>query len=593
MSVIVSIARGHNASTTLMVDGEIVFYLEEERLSRRKYDGAPLLGLMYVFNYVDHVDHLVICHTHEYGPELDWTGEDLYSGYLRKLAKGKFQFQTHKVAAIHHEMHATCAFKNSGFDTAAVVVADGAGSFLQSDKIDSVMYEFETIFKASWPLKFDVVYKHIGTDESVGLKKVDPDVPVILTEYPGYVKAYEAVTEYCGFQSIDAGKTMGLSPYGKENPDLPPITREGWVSRDLFIPDYPNQSAINIDRYPILQEDVIEIEKNEKRYKEFGDKEDKAYTQIQKDLAYAVQKATEEGLIGLIRKAHELTGEKNIVISGGYGLNCVANYKYWKEFPDLNIYVEPVSHDGGTSIGGAIYIHENKIAKSDKPYPKRTSLYYGPQYFPDRYLDFDYVKDYEVTDVSYDDVAKLIRSGEIVTIFQGRSEAGPRALGNRSILFDPTIKDGKDIVNSIKQREFFRPFACTIKKENVHEWFDLQGRDETPHMMYAVDCLPGVEEKIPSVIHVDGTCRIQTLTEDENKHYYKLIDAFEKLSGVPILFNTSFNLGGYPLVETIEDAYATLISSNINYMYLPEIQKLVTVKQNVNNGKRIQKAIGK
>jgi len=593
MSVIVSIARGHNASTTLMVDGEIVFYLEEERLSRRKYDGAPLLGLMYVFNYVDHVDHLVICHTHEYGPELDWTGEDLYSGYLRKLSKGKFQFQTHKVAAIHHEMHATCAFKNSGFDTAAVVVADGAGSFLQSDKIDSVMYEFETIFKASWPLKFDVVYKHIGTDESVGLKKVDPDVPVILTEYPGYVKAYEAVTEYCGFQSIDAGKTMGLSPYGKENPDLPPITREGWVSRDLFIPDYPNQSAINIDRYPILQEDVIEIEKNEKRYKEFGDKEDKAYTQIQKDLAYAVQKATEEGLIGLIRKAHELTGEKNIVISGGYGLNCVANYKYWKEFPDLNIYVEPVSHDGGTSIGGAIYIHENKIAKSDKPYPMRTSLYYGPQYFPDRYLDFDYVKDYEVTDVSYDDVAKLIRSGEIVTIFQGRSEAGPRALGNRSILFDPTIKDGKDIVNSIKQREFFRPFACTIKKENVHEWFDLQGRDETPHMMYAVDCLPGVEEKIPSVIHVDGTCRIQTLTEDENKHYYKLIDAFEKLSGVPILFNTSFNLGGYPLVETIEDAYATLISSNINYMYLPEIQKLVTVKQNVNNGKRIQKAIGK
>ena len=576
MSVIVSIARGHNASTTLMVDGEILFYLEEERLSRRKYDGAPLLGLMYVFNFVNHVDHLVICHTHEYGPELDWTGEDLYSGYLRKLAKGRFKFKTHKVADKHHEMHATCAFKNSGFDTAAVVVADGAGSFLQTDAVDSVIYEFETIFKAKWPLKFDVVYKHMGTDKSIGVKKLDPDLPIILTEYPGYVKAYEAVTEYCGFQSIDAGKTMGLSPYGKENPDLPPITRDGWVSRDLFTPDYPNQSAVNIDRFPILQEDVVEINKNKERYKKSGDKEDKAYTQIQKDLAYSVQKATEEGLIALIRKAHELTGETNICISGGYGLNCVANYKYWKEFPDLNIYVEPVSHDGGTSIGGAVWLNE-QIVKSEKPYPKRTSLYYGPKYYPDRYLDFDFVKDYEVTDTSYDDVAKLIRSGEIVTIFQGSSEAGPRALGNRSILFDPTIKDGKDIVNGVKNREFFRPFACTIKKENVHEWFDLQGRDETPHMMYAVECLPGVQEKISSVIHVDGTCRIQTLTEDENKHYYKLIDAFEKLSGVPILFNTSFNLGGHPLVEIIEDAYATLNSSKIEYLYLPEIQKLVKV----------------
>ena len=578
MSVILSVARGHNASTTLMVDGEVWFYVEEERLSRRKYDGAPLLGIMKAFDYVDHIDHLVVCHTHRHGPELDWTGETLYSGFLRKMSRGRFKFQTHHVSAIHHEMHAICGFYNSGFETAACVIADGAGSFLETDAIDGVIYEFETIFKAKWPLdKFDVVYKHLGTDQSVGVKKLDEgNSDIILTEYPGYVKSYEAVTEYCGFQSIDAGKTMGLSPYGKENPDLPPITRDGWVSRDLFTPDYPNQSAINIERYPILQEDVLRINENKKKYEESGDKEDKAYTEIQKDLAYAVQKATEEGLIRLIRKAHEKTGEKNIVISGGYGLNCVANYKYWKEFPDLNIYVEPISHDGGTSIGGAVWLNE-QIVKSDKPYPRRKSLYYGPKYYPNRYLDFDFVKDYEVTDVSYDDVAKLIRSGEIVTIFQGSSEAGPRALGNRSILFDPTIKDGKDIVNGVKHREFFRPFACTIKKEKVHEWFDLQGRDETPHMMYAVECLPGVEDKIPSVIHVDGTCRIQTLTEDENEHYYKLIDAFEKLSGVPILFNTSFNLGGHPLVEIIEDAYATLNSSKIEYLYLPEIQKLVKV----------------
>ena len=225
------------------------------------------------------------------------------------------------------------------------------------------------------------------------------------------------------------------------------------------------------------------------------------------------------------------------------------------------------------------------LNKDKKTYPQlpdivpTDSLYYGPLYDPDEYLnEIDLETDqYEVTDTSYDDVAKLIREGNIVTIFQGRSEGGPRALGNRSILFDPTIKDGKDLVNKVKRREFFRPFACSILADKVHDWFDLAGMEESPHMMYAVDCLPGVEEKIPSVIHVDGTCRIQTVTSEQNKHYYNLISAFEKLSDTPILFNTSFNLGGDPLVETIEDAIDTLSNSDINYMYLPEIQKLVFV----------------
>jgi carbamoyltransferase len=278
-------------------------------------------------------------------------------------------------------------------------------------------------------------------------------------------------------------------------------------------------------------------------------------------------------MVQLIKKAHELTGEKNIVICGGYGLNCVANYKYWKEFPDLNIYCEPISHDGGTSIGGAKYVY-NKLKETEKP-SKQESVYYGPQYDPTGYMAD--LEGLEVTDTSYDDVAKLIREGTIVTIYQGRSEGGPRALGNRSILFDPTIKDGKDHVNAVKHREWFRPFACSIKKEAVHDWFDLAGRDETPHMMYAVKCHDGVEEKIPSVIHVDNTCRIQTVTPEQNEHYYNLIDAFDKIAGVPILFNTSFNLGGDPLVETIEDAVNTLNKSDIEWMYLPEIQKLVHV----------------
>ena len=241
----------------------------------------------------------------------------------------------------------------------------------------------------------------------------------------------------------------------------------------------------------------------------------------------------------------------------------------------MNIYCEPISHDGGTSIGGAKKLY-TELTQGQITFGRQSSIYYGPQYNPDTYLD-DIGDDVKVSDTSYDDIANLIREGNIVTIFQGRSEGGPRALGNRSILFDPTIKDGKDLVNEVKKREFFRPFACSIKKENVHEWFDLAGMEESPHMMYAVEALEGVADKIPSVIHVDNTCRVQTVTVEQNEHYYNLIDAFEKLSGVPILFNTSFNLGGEPLVETIEDAIETLETSDIKYMYLPELQKLVTI----------------
>jgi carbamoyltransferase len=561
MSIIVACARGHNASTTLLVDGKVIFYIEEERLSKCKHDGSPLLGLLKVFEYVDHIDHLVICHTHRHGPELDWTGEDLYQGWVRKLSKRKFEYQTHFIDTIHHELHASCAFINSGFETAACVIADGAGSFLSGEQLPGVCYEFETIFKVKYPLEFDTVYKHLGTRETVGILDLTGENKYFLTEYPGLTKTYEAITEFCGFMSIDAGKTMGLSPYGKENSEIPELFRNKWANREVFVPNYPNGAKINLERFPILFEDSKNHKKGE-------------YTQIQKDMAYAVQRDTEQRMIELIRKAHEETGETNIVICGGYGLNCVANYKYWKEFPDLNIYCEPISHDGGTSIGAAKYIYA-KMNDLEAPMNPQTSIYYGPQYDPETYED--YLEGLDVQDTSYDDVAKLIREGTIVTIFQGRSEGGPRALGNRSILFDPTIKDGKDIVNQVKHREFFRPFACSILKEKVNDWFDLANREESPHMMYAVECLPGVEEKIPSVIHVDGTCRIQTVTQEQNEHYYNLISAFEKLSEVPILFNTSFNLGGDPLVENIIDAIDTLQRSDIEYLYLPEIQKLVKI----------------
>ena len=559
--IILAVARGHNGSTTLMVDGKIVFYVEEERLTRFKYDGSPMLGILKAFEYVDHIDHLVVCHTHRSGPNLDWTGEHMYEGFVRKIARKKFEFETTYIDLNHHEMHAACGFYNSGFESAACVIADGAGSFLQMQEVPDTLYEFETIFHAEYPEEFEQVWKHVGTKAAIGFHEPEPNT--FITEYPGHTKMYEAVTQYCGFPAIEAGKLMGLAPYGKPNDELPSFFKDGWGNRDLIVPTYPNAATINEARFEIL--------KNDKHNQQKG--EILEHSEVQKDMAYKIQEETSERMCELIEKAVELTSEKNIVVCGGYGLNCVANYKYWERFPDLNIYCEPISHDGGTSIGGALY-KWHQLTDSEEP-RKQASVYYGPQYDPATYESS--LDGLDVTDTDYDSVAALIREGNIVTIFQGRSEGGPRALGNRSILFDPTIKDGKDIVNGVKHREWFRPFACSIKKEHVHEWFDLQGREETPHMMYAVKCHDGVEEKIPSVIHVDNTCRIQTVTEEQNEHYYKLINAFHKITDVPILFNTSFNLGGEPLVETINDALETLGKSEIEYMYLPEIQKLVKV----------------
>jgi len=163
-----------------------------------------------------------------------------------------------------------------------------------------------------------------------------------------------------------------------------------------------------------------------------------------------------------------------------------------------------------------------------------------------------------------------IIDGKIVAIFQGQSEWGPRALGNRSILFDPRNPDAKDIVNKVKRREWYRPFAGTIMLEYANDYFEMATIKESPWMSYAIPAKQRAKELVPGIIHADGTCRIQTVTREQNKHFYDLIEEFYKQTGIPILFNTSFNLAGEPLVETLEDAENTVSRSDINYLYKPE-----------------------
>jgi carbamoyltransferase len=212
-------------------------------------------------------------------------------------------------------------------------------------------------------------------------------------------------------------------------------------------------------------------------------------------------------------------------------------------------------------------------------------LYLGPK----REETYDF-GDIETTDVTPADIAKMISEKNIVAMVQGRSEAGPRALGNRSILYDPTDPKGKDTVNKVKGREWFRPFAGSMMQEHFAEWFETYGMEESPSMMYAMDFKLEKHGECPAITHVDGTCRIQTVTKEQNEVYHTLIDEFRKITGVPILFNTSFNLAGEPLVETLDDAMRTIKNSDINYLYLPELGKLVHYPYNDSIEEEVEEA---
>lgn len=557
---ILAINPGHNGSAALLVDGEIKFYIEEERLSRSKYDGNPYRGIIEAIHYG--IDVIVLGGTHPQFPSLPWTGEDPYSALVRKFYPN---VQVINLGHAHHVGHAAAAFYNSGFEDAAAVIVDGSGTRhevkVNEEGQTNPGYETETIFNCDYEVGIKPVFQALGGNydtQRITSESIEMDNAITL------VKGYEAVSEYLGFGFIEAGKTMGLAPYGKYDEMIPSLFFNGRGNKNVFVPNYPAGAHIDHTRHPYLT-----LTEDPRAWHSDSSK----VTDAAKNLAWAIQDETQTLVGDLIEKAVAMTGKKNIVIAGGYGLNCVANYYYKKRFPDLNIYVDPISHDGGTAIGLAqlVYYTETK----DKTIRPLKTLYLGPE----RQESYDF-GDIETEEVKPADVAKLISEKNIVALYQGRSEAGPRALGNRSILYDPTDPNGKDTVNKVKGREWFRPFAGSMMQEHFEEWFETYGMEESPFMMYAMDFKLEKHGECPAITHVDGTCRIQTVTKEQNETYHSLIDEFRKITGVPILFNTSFNLAGEPLVETLEDAMRTIKNSDINYLYLPEQGLLVKYPYN-------------
>ena len=574
---IAGIALGHNAGVCLLKDGEIIFSVEEERLSKFKHDGGPLLSMMKILDYTDKLDYLVVAHLIANPQDikehtvLEYTREPLYQGFARRLGlieqpkDRQVDMQSPQVINIvdnHHQCHSAIAFYNSGFQTAVSVIVDsnGISNLLTDDGV--IYYETESIFDCSYTKVIKTLYKKVHCTKGKSyllLKNYNPDLnetfDLEADEGPGIGKVWDAVTNYCGFHVNECGKTMGLSAYGAPNPNLPDLFQNDTANKDLIKAFYPYKAELNTNKYNIL--DVLES--------------------ADQDMAFKVQEETQEQVLKLIIKASEMSNNKNVVLSGGYALNCVSNYYYLDKLKehDINLYVEPNSSDAGTATGAALLYHYRKgdINKRERI----ESLYLGPEQEYTGYDVFQIIDSYngQVNDASYKEIAELIKEGNIVAIFQGRSENGPRALGNRSILFNPTIKNGKDIVNKVKKREWFRPFAASVMKEYAHDWFDMKGLKESPHMMYAVDVKEDKKNLIPAVLHVDDTCRIQTVNKNVNEHYYNLIEEFYKLTGIPLLFNTSLNLAGDPLAETLDDVMKILTDSEMEYCYMPEHATLI------------------
>jgi len=584
---IAGISIGHNAGVCLLKDGEIVFSVEEERLSRFKHEGGPLLSMMKILDYTDKIDYLIVAGLTVGGDEVaskqhttfEYTREPIYQGFARRLglikqmAKGTSTSDRHpqviNMFQNHHAQHAAIGFFNSGFESAATVVIDSCGSSVQygNDETTDLYFEVESIFDCSYSKTMYPLYKKMGTNNGPSIYSIDKGTETIGDASGGIGKVWDCITNYCGFHYNDSGKTMGLSAFGSPNENIPPLFNGITSNKDLFLNKYfvrqGSESTVNISKQEYTFLDDVSWES------------ELTLSQNRRDMAYAVQVETQEQALQLILKASEISGNKNVVLTGGYALNCVSNYNYLDTLNKygINLYVEPNSSDAGTATGAALTFYYH-ITKNTTVRKRNDNLFLGPKY------DYSFEEisekcDGEISIVGTKDVAKLIEEGNIVSIFQGRSEAGPRALGNRSIVFNPTIVNGKDLVNRVKGREYFRPFAGSVLKEHAHEWFDMKGLEESPSMMYAVDLKEGKADLVPSICHIDNTCRIQTVTEEKNRNFYGLIEEFYKLTNVPILFNTSFNLGGEPLVETIDDALLTLANSEIEYCWMPEINSLI------------------
>jgi len=549
----------HNSAACVLKDGKVIAAVEEERFSRKKFDDEfPKNAIDYcmqeagikskeldcvafydksVLKFERLLDNFIAMAPKGLGSFLDVIPKWLHKRIWLKeeIKKHLDGFKGKIIFPEHHLSHAAYSFFTSSFTQAAILTVDGVGEWTTTS--------FGFAQDASIKLVHDLRWPH-----SLGM-------------------FYSAFTYYLGFK-VNEGeyKLMGLSAYGEPKYyDL--------IIKELL--DVKDDGSFQLNmKYFAFPYDKVMI--NQKFQHLFGlqvRKEDSEFNQQHFDIAASTQLVLEDILLKMVNYIYEKTHQKNLCLGGGVALNGVANSRILKEGPFTQIFIPPSPGDAGSAVGCALYAYYSHFKKEWIPQKDEVNVsnnvYIGPHYSNDEiktFLDsknihYDFLEREELLKKT----AKLIESQNVVGWYQGRMEWGPRALGNRSILADPRNPKMKDILNEkIKHRESFRPFAPSILEEYAFEYFDLEVT--SPYMLLVANVKK--PDVIPAITHVDGTGRLQTVSKKSNPLYYDLISEFHKLTGVPVLVNTSMNVRGEPIVNTPEQAYAMLLKTEMDYQVM-------------------------
>lgn len=551
-----AMCQGMDSSVCLMIDGEIVAAAAEERFSGEKFTSDfPVNAIQYCLNTagisVNDLD--VIAHSFDYESykKLFKIGDGNSRYYDQVLAPenqealwaelfGLKNASTIYTPCNHHLTHAAMAYYPSNFEHSLVVIADGIG---EMTSISIYEGKGNTL----------TLLNQQGTLSSLGI-------------------LYSQVTAHLGFWvNSDEYKIMGLAPYGN-----------AYVFKEIFenIVELSDGGKITIRAF---EKNSTELEKqtgrgfrnwlNENVMKARDPNE--PIHQIHKDFAAALQLRLEDSLFHIIQYWKDKIGAENICLAGGVALNCTANGKLLRSGMFKSVFVPPAADDGGTAVGAAILHSIEKYGKQGINFHKNDLPCWGHEITEDEILNaiakfsdrvyFKKLNDDELFECAASDIHK----NKIIAWVQGRMEFGQRALGNRSILANPMNPNMKDRVNAvIKKREGFRPFAPSVKLECAVDYFELPNDFESPHMLYTVPVRQEWISSLPAITHIDQTARVQTVNKAKSEKYWKLIDAFHRLSLMPVVLNTSFNIKGQPIVRTAENAISTLFTANLDALYI-------------------------
>jgi carbamoyltransferase len=559
-------AYDHDVSACLLRDGEIAFAVSKERITREKHDTGFYQGVvdyclagegisledvdLVVRNcYVLPVEDVEIRMLSQDVPEVMDDAERLQAAkHPLYLSRSK-----NVVTVSHHLAHAYSAFAACPFDDGVVMVVDGVGNYSsdvvepgqQTDNVDPLARESESYYR------FEGC--RLETLKKVWLKPVRGFLSDEFYYMPGLGALYSRVSSYIFANWNKCGEVMGLAPYGRPGAIKPLLQMKGG---DLTVPEWDMEFN---KPWQVEREPNWEAAPSMRHWE---------------DLAWRVQDDLEKVLVERAIWLRETTGARNLCMAGGVALNCVANGRIAREVGFENIWIQPAAGDDGIAIGCAYYGHL-AIQKNQRSFVMNHA-YTGVEYKDEQVhaaASKSLVRLQATSSHSeniYGETAKLLSKGHVFGWFQGRSEFGPRALGNRSILADPRTPEMKDKLNKrVKHRQAFRPFAPVVLAERAHEIFE--DHRESPFMLLTARVRPEWRDKIPAVVHIDGTARVQTIRQDQNEHLYRLLREFDAITGVPLLLNTSFNVRGEPIVETPEDAIHCFLTTGIDYLVLHDV----------------------